>query len=263
MGRFDGILICSDVDGTLAAGGQVLPRNLEAIRYFQAEGGLFTLSTGRSAGYEKAFDFRVNAPLITENGARVYDPDGEKSLRTAPLENFGDLLAWLDDLPLKVEGFRCSLCFDDVRVHAISGTVLSGFDSHPGGELLKIVCAGFKDGEEALAFQALAREAFAGRYSVVRSWDTGVEFLSPRGSKGEGLLFLKKALGDRVRTAVAIGDYENDLSMLLAADRAFAPANAHEDVRRAAEKVLCDFREGAIAELIALLDDEYERGILS
>lgn len=263
MGRFDGILICSDVDGTLAAGTQVSQRNLDAIRYFQSEGGLFTLSTGRSAGYEKTFSFRLNAPMITENGARVYDPESRRTLRTVPLEESGALLAWLDRLPLQVEGFRCSLCYPDGRVHLASGAVAEAFAARSGDELLKVVCAGFQDGEEALVFQSLARSTFADLYSVVRSWDTGVEFLSPRGSKGSGLLFLKEFLGDRVRTAIAVGDYENDLSMLRTADRAFAPANALEDARNVAEKVLCDFREGAIADLIELLDDEYERGILS
>ena len=176
MGRFDGILICSDVDGTLAAGTQVSQRNLDAIRYFQSEGGLFTLSTGRSAGYEKTFSFRLNAPMITENGARVYDPESQKTLRTVPLEESGALLAWLDRPPLQVEGFRCSLCYPDGRVHLASGAVAEAFASRSGDELLKVVCAGFQDGEEALVFQSLARSTFADLYSVVRSWDTGVEF---------------------------------------------------------------------------------------
>ncbi|MBQ1272136.1 MAG: HAD hydrolase family protein, partial [Clostridia bacterium] len=65
MGRFDGILICSDVDGTLAEGKNIPEKNLEALRYFQSEGGLFTLATGRPAGYESVLGVPLNAPVIT------------------------------------------------------------------------------------------------------------------------------------------------------------------------------------------------------
>ena len=49
MGRFDGILLCSDYDGTLAGpDGKVSPENAQAIRYFTENGGLFTQATSRS-----------------------------------------------------------------------------------------------------------------------------------------------------------------------------------------------------------------------
>ena len=35
MGKFSGILLCSDFDGTLAVGGHVVEKNIEAIKYFQ------------------------------------------------------------------------------------------------------------------------------------------------------------------------------------------------------------------------------------
>ena len=46
MGKFSGILICSDFDGTLAVGGHVVEKNIDAIRYFQENGGLFSVITG-------------------------------------------------------------------------------------------------------------------------------------------------------------------------------------------------------------------------
>ena len=39
MGKFDGILIGTDLDGTLVSEGKVSRENADAIRYFQAEGG--------------------------------------------------------------------------------------------------------------------------------------------------------------------------------------------------------------------------------
>ena len=40
--KYDGILISSDIDGTLVRGGVISDENPEAIRYFKESGGLFT-----------------------------------------------------------------------------------------------------------------------------------------------------------------------------------------------------------------------------
>ena len=48
MGKFENIIIVSDIDGTfLGKGGRLVPENLEAIEYFKKEGGSFTVATGR------------------------------------------------------------------------------------------------------------------------------------------------------------------------------------------------------------------------
>ena len=49
MGKFDRILIVSDLDGTfLGSGGRMVERNVEKIKFFNANGGLFTFATGRT-----------------------------------------------------------------------------------------------------------------------------------------------------------------------------------------------------------------------
>ncbi len=256
MGRFDGYLICSDIDGTFASGIEVPPRNLEAIRRFQSQGGMFTLVTGRQAGYEAEFPLRLNCLMVTENGARIYDPETGRTLWTFPLDGCGRLLEWLDSCPLLPEKALCHLCFTDVRYPVSPGAVVSEVFGHTTGELLKIVCTGFGDEGAALEFLASAKETFGDRYNVNRSWPTGVEFISPLAGKGPCLKHLKTILGERVHTVAAIGDYENDLSMLLAADRSFAPSNACPQVLQAADRVLCHCTEGAVGELIEILEKE-------
>ena len=51
MGKFDGILICSDWDGTLFDGEKVPEESVNAIKYFQENGGKFTLCSGRPPCY--------------------------------------------------------------------------------------------------------------------------------------------------------------------------------------------------------------------
>ena len=49
MGKFDGVLLVSDFDDTLyGLDLRVCPRNIEALNYFIAQGGRFTVATGRA-----------------------------------------------------------------------------------------------------------------------------------------------------------------------------------------------------------------------
>ena len=48
MGKFDGMLICTDLDGTLLRRDKTVSmENLEAIEHFKAEGGYFTFIIAR------------------------------------------------------------------------------------------------------------------------------------------------------------------------------------------------------------------------
>ena len=258
MGKFSGVLICTDLDGTLACGSQICEENCRAIAYFQSEGGRFTYATGRPAGYEKNLSVTPNAPLIMENGTRIYDAPSGRTLWTFPLDGCGPLLEWLDTATT----FRLiSLCFVDGIVRAEPGNVVESVLAHTTGDLLKIVCSEFEDPlpETAIAFRDAAIQRFGTRYQVHRSWATGVEFISPLGGKGACAAMLCSLLGEEIHTLVGIGDYENDLTLLTRSDRSFAPANACESVLENAQQVLCDYREGAVAQMIAVLDREFSK----
>ena len=76
MGKFDGILICTDLDHTLLTDDKsISDENKRAVEYFMSEGGLFTFATGRSKpGIEFLFNrITPNAPIILFNGAEIYD----------------------------------------------------------------------------------------------------------------------------------------------------------------------------------------------
>ena len=259
MGRFDGILICSDVDGTLAEGKNIPENNLEALRYFQSEGGLFTLATGRPAGYESVLGVPLNAPVITENGTRIYDSSTGHTLWTYPLDGAWFLLEWIDQNVSNL----VTLHFTDGVSPAEVGTAVLRTERRTTGDLLKIVISNFPEGEDsAAALRDRMAESFGSRFSIFRSWGTGVEVISPLGGKGRCLQHLKELLGDRARVTVGVGDYENDLSLLRSADLSYAPANSCPEVLAFAKNHLPPCSQGAIAALIEDLDCKLSRGEL-
>ena len=65
MGRFDGVMILTDMDGTLLNSQRQLSRgNQEAARYFMEQGGLFSVATGRAKRAMEYFmpELQINAP---------------------------------------------------------------------------------------------------------------------------------------------------------------------------------------------------------
>lgn len=108
---------------------------------------------------------------------------------------------------------------------------------HPDHELLE-ACA-----REAAVFEKEIRYEFS-------TWNS-LEFTPAAAGKGAGLVKVANALGIAVEDTVAMGDGENDLTMLQAAGLAVVPANALDTVKQQADVILektC--AESAVAEAI-------------
>ena len=73
--RFDGLLLVSDIDGTLTELTEIPQANIRAIHEFIEQGGVFTLCTGRPRCALRPIlrQLEVNAPVITINGGCIYD----------------------------------------------------------------------------------------------------------------------------------------------------------------------------------------------
>ena len=85
-------------------------------------------------------------------------------------------------------------------------------------------------------------------YSVVRSFRRGLEILSLENTKGAAIKKLASHLGTQL--TVAVGDYENDISMLREADVGYAVENAADEVKKNAAKITVACENSAIAKVI-------------
>lgn len=280
MGKFTGVLLASDFDNTLLytedalrTGAPVPPlpeRNREALKYFMAQGGRFAIATGRAlpAFLRHAGDVPMNAPGVVCNGAAIYDFEKGEYLDAALLDDQARQRgqAVLDRFPsVAVEAYHIDNVIHVVRPNAISRqhehmTHVSLTEAPslpevplPLGKLL--FEADHETLEGVLAF--LTEQGWAEDYELIFSVSHLLEMTIKGASKGGMIRRLAARLGISMEHVYCAGDEANDLSMLQAAAEGFAPANASAAVRESGATVVCDAREGAIADVIAILDRKY------
>ena len=280
MGKFDGVLLASDFDNTLLytedslrTGAPVPPlpeRNREALLYFMAQGGRFAVATGRAlpAFLRHAGDVPMNAPGVVCNGAAIYDFEKGEYLDAALLDDQARQRgqAVLDRFPsVAVEAYHIDNVIHVVRPNAISRqhehmTHVSLTEAPslpevplPLGKLL--FEADHETLEGVLAF--LTEQGWAEDYELIFSVSHLLEMTIQGASKGGMIRRLAARLGISMEHVYCAGDEANDLSMLHAAAEGFPPANASAAVRESGATVVCDAREGAIADVIAILDRKY------
>lgn len=253
MGKFDGYLICSDVDGTFHMG-DTIAVNSKAVKYFTDNGGRFTFVTGRTVDYLRRPDLHdiINAPACLFNGSVVYDYQNEQLLLEKRVSfTLGTLLEAIAPQRDSIERLYAydsftgdGLIFDDPASIPESACPLRP---------LKIICT-FRTPEEADRFQLFAQQLPLSHNSYIsKSWAVGVEFNAFDGTKGDALDFIKHYLGN-IHTAIGIGDYENDIPLLTHADLGVAVENALPAVKAAADKIVCHAKDYALRELIESLE---------
>ena len=245
MGKYDGVLICSDLDGTLRnSKGEISKENIDAINYFIENGGKFSLSTGRSPHYAKKLEesgLYCNAPIISLNGSMIYDIQKEKILYQNPMDY--DKISDVKEFLLEYGSY-----LNETVYHSID--TVESFEDIIDKVLYKIlfVC---KDSDSSKIFRRALEEKYSEGFFVVNSWDVGVEILDKKSTKGECILKMREFL--EVDKIICVGDYENDISMLLNADVSYAVSNAIPEVKAVATKVTVSNNESALAALISEL----------
>lgn len=277
MAKFDGVLLCSDIDGTLVSRG-IPEENCKAIKYFQDNGGRFTICTGRYLDFFDKYSHLVtlNAPVIVMNGTIILDKESEKELFVCPLS--ADPGKMVTDALREIPYLKAAYVYPKGRFSVVKPAEEGGFEvSYTANDGLPVQRAkdarelnelfGYPendrvykivftvDAERSDEAKAALLERFKD-FSVFRSWINGIEVQSSFADKGKGARMVADLLGD-VKLLVCAGDYENDISMVEEADIGYAVANAHPALKAVADRVTkAACAEGAIAEIIYDLDKE-------
>lgn len=272
MGRFSDVLLTVDFDRTLTAEDSSIPeRNLEAIRYFMAEGGAFTVNTGRSLAMSRCFFDKVpmNAPVLLYNGGAAYDTEKEDFVfaHEIPLPQGPTLrriAALSEGQILEVQGreshyiFSRSEAYEKYSAWTGVPVAMAKMEDDLGPFLKVCVFDGtirgtvdslFHAGPQELArmdrVEAALRAELGEGATVLRVAARTIDIVAPGVSKGKAARQLQAALGKKV--LVCVGDEKNDISMLDMADFAFCPAGSNVADRYTN---VCACGDGAVADVI-------------
>lgn len=263
MGKFDGILLCTDLDDTLLTSDKRVSReNYDAIEYFKSEGGLFTFATGRVPLGTKPILRQItpNAPAVCFNGASIYDFGKKKTLWSRTLDEGAINAVEYIDKTLPDVGIE--ICTEEKAYFCkVNDIVLDHqkFEEFPDNfvgyrdipeDWIKVLFMTESENMEVLR-NAVDSSPFSDDYTFVRSSPWYYELLPKGADKGSGLCRLGQILGIAHERIIAVGDNENDLSLIKAAGIGVAVANAVESVRAAASYVTReDCNSNAIAAVI-------------
>jgi Cof subfamily protein (haloacid dehalogenase superfamily) len=242
-------LIVCDLDGTLVGTDLSLSRRtIRAVQRARAQGIVVTLATGR--GYPSARQFaqrlEISAPLICYQGAQIRAQDGtllhESTLSRQYLppvidycrQGGWELAAYHDDRVYQTTRMY-DRAFYDRWVSLPLQQVTDLMTALPGDPIKYIATAPTSALGDRLERQI--RALAEGTYQVMRSHAWFVEGLAANVSKAFGVAFLAKRLGLARSSVMAIGDSENDASMVAWAHVGIAVGNASPNVKAVANVV--------------------------
>jgi Cof subfamily protein (haloacid dehalogenase superfamily) len=263
MGKFDGVLICTDLDGTLFRNDKTISReNKEAISYFKREGGLFTFITGRLPYYSMSAYHAAepNAAFGCINGGALYDGAKKEYVwRCEVPETVMELVRYIDErfanVGIQVAGFQNTYFLKEndtmVWFRQVSNVPNLLCDYGHLQEPIAKIIFGSNDNDEILALErALNEHPLSKEFSLIRTEARLFEILPKGMHKGVALTKLVEHLHIDAKKTFAVGDYNNDIGMFRAARYGIAVSNACKDALDAADFVTVSNEEHALARVI-------------
>ncbi len=241
-------LIAIDMDGTLLdSENNVSNRTKEAIIKAKEKGVHVVLSTGRilksALYYSKQLELKN--PIVASNGGIMIDED-ENVIFKNPLDkrSIKEIIKLADD-----ENVYCHL-YDETRFYSsrrvqevldfyseanksmsIELQLFNDIDEILNSENMNIYKLIFIDEDRQKLQSFREKISTFENISISSSWSNNVEAMGLNVSKGNALKKLAEKLNIRIEEIMAIGDSENDLSMLNMAGLSIAMGNGAQNIK--------------------------------
>lgn len=256
-------LISIDLDGTtLDKKHKILPENLIALREAIVRGIKVVVNTGRhyTAALPVAEEIGVNAPLISNNGARITDISTGKLIYHCPLSKEQVLMianecrkrGWYSAASLN------SVVYSDVMPPALQKFIdeghkldvrVTGEDYYQGWQEADSMMV-LVEGPEIYQAQDILQGKFGDELHIAISMPPCMDVMNVAAGKGKSLIWLAENYGIKREEIMAIGDSFNDIDMLQAAGLGVAVANAHEALKQVADHTTIDHEQAGVAQAI-------------
>ena len=258
-GRF---LVVTDMDYTLLLPGKkVSPRNMEAIDDLRKAGGILTIATGRTPFLTGIYtkELGITSPIITSNGASIYDPVGRTEIEINPIDE-GITRTFLDYFTKK----GCDATgYSPEAVYLLCGSKRGAFIENYNKGLPEDEKAVVRNYDPSLPvpvfdkFLLIDADEETEKFvrdtegiEVVSSAKGFLDIMSKGVSKGNALLKLADILGISHYRTFALGDSENDLSMIRMAGHGIAMKGSDPDVIASASYVTASCEEDGFAKAV-------------
>ena len=260
-------LIASDLDGTLFdSHGRLSEENSRAISELSSLGVHFVPTSGRTLA--DIPDAVRNHPsvryVIYSSGAVVFDKETGKRISFCfPAELSRGVLEMLFSVESHISVRRFGKTyvdrrhlnpksFSDYNVWRVHSDLLMDYacpiedfcQATLSFDNVEMISAFFKNDED---LERLRKELSADpRLNVVSACAHNLEIIFKEADKGRALAALADMLSVPMSETVAVGDSENDISMIKAAGLGLAMENAGDVVKKQADKVICHCDDHAI-----------------
>ena len=250
-------LLAADMDYTLLAPGKDVPEgNKKAIRALKDAGVAFTIATGRSSFLVGKFaeDLGIEVPLITSNGGSLFDAASRKQFDSMDFEDskIRELLRFLmsrsaDATLYSDEGifftpFSTRRAFVNSYNQGLEPSKQSPMIDIDMDFLEKEKLPNFNKilliSADSSLIDTLASDS---ELEVISSAPNLFDVMKKGATKGNALLSLADYLGIPRENTFAIGDSDNDISMIESAKYGIAMGNASEGVKAAASYITANY----------------------
>lgn len=266
--KYSDWLIVSDIDGTLNNKARKLPhRNKEAIERFVANGGHFTLASGRSPkSMERHFNNLpiAGTPAVVINGAGIYDFSKQEMIHFSPMnEEAMDIAVkaakkfWTVDVVIVAKDIiyitglgafgKWFVVVDDLKHKHIYNIA-----KVPRENWGKVIFSGLPT--DIARVKKYFEKLNSPDLTLMSSSVASFEILAKDTHKGTAVLKLAEILGIDNEHTGAIGDYFNDYDMLKTVGVPACCGQAPQELKEISEFVTCHCNFGAVADFIEYIE---------
>ncbi len=261
-------ILFTDLDGTLLDDDKnIRDMDLEAIDRMVKCGHKFVISTGRPiqsvVKISDRYGWHLPGYYISSyNGGLIYDCGTKKAIIRHPLSK--EYVRYIFDRAYEA-GFHAHSYDDEyvvserdnieVRQYSdkikVPYIVVDDILSYLKDDPIKVIVISHESRQKLEQFREMMEPWCADRIATVFSSPILLEFSAPESTKGNAVKFMCSHFDIPLSDSIAIGDEENDITMIEAAGLGVAMNNATDPVKRTADIITeNDNNNGGIAEII-------------
>ena len=240
-------LIATDIDGTiLIPEGEFTEGVKNCINKLSAKGIRVVLVTGRMNAAAKliAKDLGLNTPLISYQGGLVTNGDKILYERYLTEEQAEKILAWAQKENVHINLYNNDILYSEDDCLEIQRYCynqhtkyeIKNFSEIKKDKVNKILAIDYNDPDKIDKYEKELPGIFPDLY-IVKSTPYFLEFSNKEASKYCAVNFLQDYYGIKKEETLAIGDQNNDISLLQAGGIKIAMGNATEELKKCADYI--------------------------